>query len=1067
MSNSRRLRAGFISLTLLLLIFSTAFICSASPSEEPITGASFPALSPDGEKICFSYLGDLWVVSSKGGDASRLTVHEAADIRPRWSPDGKQIAFSSFRNAVADVFVIPSSGGVPRQITFNSSNDLVSNWSADCRWILFDSYRGYDAPISEGSTYKVSIDGGLPLRMMDCTGQLGALSPDGNTLAFKRGRAHWWRKGYRGSVNGDIWVKSMGGPSATRLTDFDGKDTDPMWSPDGEYLYFLSDRDGATNVWRMPSSGGDATQITNLKTDGAADAGMALNGSLIVFCLDWRIYTADPNTGAVAEVPIYAPSDQKVNPIEPRTYTDGADELSLSPDGEQIAFVVRGEIFVMRRTGGEAMRITESPANDREISWSPDGLSLLFCSDRHGTRDIFAVTSSDERYPRLCDSRLRKITLLAGTDAEENAATWSPDGKHIAFFVDRGDLWLMKADGSHKRLLVEGPHNNRIDWSPDSRWISYTRMGFHYITGVWVVSIDGGTPHLITEDASDSYGALWSHSGDRLVYLSSLKARHDHSPQADLMQVFLTKRAHERFLDRRDAYRDDLERGDLLALYGPNKPPRAIEIEFDNIEKRMVRITDITFETRDFSISPDDLTIAINTVSLGRDEVYLVNEFGKSLRGLAAGQTYKVWAPEGDRIYGLTRSGVIKVTEIEDMGTREEELFAKDIPFIAKMEIDHIAERKQMLLEGWRILDKFFYDANFHGADWAAVKDKYLSLLSGISNDYDFVRLLNIMTGELSASHLGAWRRYDGQRRDVGSLGLEFDQSYEGKGLKVSRVIEGGPCSLPGTRIDVGEIVLSIDGTPVNLSVNYHVLLSGRIGKKVDIEVAKTSDAKPRIVTVKPDSYEVDWRRSYEMWAESRKKLADEYSDGRIGYIHIRQMGLGSFLEFIRQLVIEARDKDALVIDVRYNGGGYTHDAVLEAIGRPAYMLFKDRLGDMSAFQPKFAWGKPMTVLINECSGSNAEIFPHSFRQLGLGKLVGKTTGGGVIGTTGIRLLDGTYFRLPIRGCYTLEGKTLENMGIQPDIYVENPPEQDFSTEADDQLKAAVDDLLKQLSARE
>jgi len=1042
-------------------------LCSLAVSgplaaSEPIVGARLPSISPDGETICFSYLGDLWTVPSSGGRATRLTVHKAFDGTSRWSPDGKSIAFSSNREHNSDVYVIPSAGGVPRRLTFHSAPDSLCSWWPDGKRVVFVTYRECNSPVWAPTLYSVSVEGGVPTRVVDCAGYSGSISPDGKTMAIVRGPMAWWRRGYHGSANREIWLKPLDGSAATRFTRYDGNDSDPMWSPDGKQIYFLSDRGGVTNVWVKPVSGGEARKLTDFKVDGAVHASIAGDGSTIVCELDGRIYTVDTGTGQARLVPIFAPSDVKSNVIETETFTAKASEIALAPDGKQIAFVVRGEIFAMKKAGGKAKRLTFTPAREQNVQWSPDGKKLVFCSDRNGTKDIFVLESSTEDEAMLCRSMRTKTTQLAASAAEEQLPQWSPDGKKIAYLVDRGDLWVMDADGSNKRLLAEGPFIYSFDWSPDSKWITFCREGAAWTTNIYVVSLKDASQHNITKSARYNVDPHWSKDGKKIVFISTRAGNLQGWNCFDVWHVILSREDEEKYKERKrePEEKDNAARGQNEEDSKKEKKKKVkIRIDLEDIHRRAMRITRAEGSERNLAVSHDGKRYAFVSNALGKNDVFVIDEYGKKLRRITrSGRRVRqiLWGPKDKKLYILHNDGSIVCASADGSG-------AKPVAYTAKMQIDHDAERLQMFNEAWRALNTFFYDPNFHGVDWASVREKYLPLVRACATQREFELVLLQMIGELKASHLGAWGPRDPKFEETGRLGLRFDPEWEGEGLRVKEVIKDGPCDKPDAKVRKGEIILQIDGKKVGNTTNYFGLLRGKVGEKVELLVAKRPIGKKRRVIVTPCSRSELCKKVYRIWVDSRKAIVDKLSNGRIGYIHIRGMDMRSFREFLRELVTEVADKEALIVDVRYNRGGWTHDKLLSILGRPVYFCFRERGGKIRVTQPRFHWTKPAVTLTNEYSFSDAEIFPYSFRKLGIGKLIGVPTAGGVISTGGIRLLNGTWFRVPSGGCYTLDGKNLENLGIKPDIYVENSPEEDFSTTSDTQLRKAVETLLKQI----
>ncbi len=1060
-----------------LCLVTSGGLALAESDAHSIVGARFPSLSPDAKTIAFTYLGDIWTVSAEGGRASRVTVHASLDGLACWSPDGKWLAFTSTREYNADVFVISSSGGVPKRLTFHGAHDSVYSWSPDGNSVLFYSNRELNTPVRGGSVFAVSPDGGVPARALDCSGSDGILSPDGTTLAFVRGATPWWRRGYHGSANRDIWLKRLDGPSAVQFTKFDGSDSDPMWSADGTRLYFLSDRGGVTNVWVKPIARGEAQKLTDFDRDGVVHARIALNGSRIVCEFDGELYLVNPTSGEHHKLKIRAPSDLKENTTELETFTREASEFALSTDGKQIAFVVHGEIFAMRASGAKKwLQLTHTPAREQDVAWSPDGTKIAFCSDRNGNRDLFLMESTDHKEKRLCCSRHRRTTPLVATEAEEYAPVWSPDGKKVAYLRGRGDLWVVDRKGKNAIKLAEGLFIRNVGWAPDGSWLVLSKTCSDWQSDIFIVSSDGKQLHNITKNPAWDCNPRVSKDGKKIVFLSNRNANRLRHGNQDVWHVFLTRRDEEKYRARRSG---DLEekakakafkkakkakhkRGfwDFLLRKKPRKKAVAkkLAIDFEDIHLRAMKVSRTQGSAWALSVSPDGKSYAFGSDAFGRGDVYVVDEFGRRSRRLtSSGMDPReiVWAPKAKQVFVLSAAG--KIIKVKPSGAN------RPVPFSAKMRIDHRAERVQMFDEAWRAMRDYFYDKNMHGVDWVKVKEKYLPLLGSVATPGGFRVVLAQMIGELRSSHTAVWGSRDRKYEPTGQLGLRFDAKSQGRGLRVSRVLPDGPSDQPGSKIAVGDTVLAIDGVKVDKASNPFALLRGKVDERVDLSVIKRGRRRPMLVTVKAWSSRAIADKVYLAWVKSRKALVKKLSGGRVGYTHIRWMAQSSYEEFLKELTHEMTDKESLIVDVRFNSGGNLHDELLSVLGRDVYFYFEDRDKSRKVMQPRFNWRKPVVALINEYSHSDAEVFPYSFRKLGIGKLVGVPTSGGVIFVSGgVTLLDGTFVLIPQWGAYTLAGKELEGKGVEPDIYVENPPEQDFSMTSDDQLKTAVEALLKQ-----
>jgi tricorn protease len=1045
------MRKAFVAIFLVFVAVATA------QDLEPARFLRYPAFSPDSKQIAFSYMGDIWVAPAEGGNAIRLTVHPAHDIRPRFSPDGKWIAFNSNREGNYDIFLMPAKGGRPKRLTYHSADDILGDWSPDGRWIVFSSNRDHRF----AQIYLLEVETGYVRRLTSDETNLHSptFSPDGRYIVFCRGGTSWWRKGYRGSANSEIWrlpITIEGDRIATgkpeRLTYYEGNDWFPMVSPDGT-LYFVSDRTGVFNIWRMPLIGtrgegrgtgeSKAEQVTN-HGDRVLYPNLSRDGKFIVYEHDFSLWVVPTKGGEPKRLTIFAPSDEPQNRLQRLALTSQATEFALSPDGKQIAFVVRGEIFVVNvEKGGEAKRITDHPYRDFDIDWSPDGKKLAFVSERDGNREVYIV-----------DIRTRELKRLTNTpDAAESNPKWSPTGNYVAFIrgpFGRQLCWVDVNTGEEK-VVVEGPFIGEFAWSPDGRWICLNRSDpANNVTDLYIVPWNGGEPVNVTRMPYWNGSIVWTKDGKNIVFRSN---RTDDNVDIYVLPL-------ERPKEKLDEEEGESEKKPQERKEGEKKLPE-VKIDFTDIHKRIRRLTATVFNEGSFAVSPDSKTVVFVATPVDQPEIWSVPLEGGSLTRLASGVSASQlqFSPDGNRIYFLSTGGTIRYL------TRPAGSLGS-VNFTARLTVDRVVELQHMFDEGWRLLKEQFYDEKMHGVDWDAMREKYRPLIEHVAAKEDFYALVSMMLGELNASHLGiSGPTVSGP--ETAYLGVWFDPEHRGPGVKISAVLKNSPADRDESRLNVGEFILAIDGVEVSNNEQIWDALADKAGRVVELLVNdKPTKEGARTVKIKPINRGQWSNLLYEDWVEKRKRMVDEWSNGRIGYIHIQAMSQSELRKFEREFYAEVvGKKEALIIDVRFNGGGRIHDELLSILKRRLYALEQYR-GTPPFTQPFQVWQKPTVVLINEFSASDAEIFPKAFRDLGLGKLVGVPTYGGVIGTYNVTLIDGTtFFRVPVTGWRTLDGVNLENYGVKPDILVEHSPEDNFN-ENDLQLKMAVELLLKELGKK-
>jgi tricorn protease len=1022
-------------------------------AQEPIRFARTPDISPDGKLVAFSYLGDVWVVEAIGGVARPVTMHEKHDMMPVFSPDGRQIAFSSNRHGSYDVFVVSVQGGRPTRLTFDSADDYVSGWSPDGKWILFSSSRSTSFPYNY-ELFKVPVTGGRVQRISQFEGREGVFSAAGDEIAYVRGPGAWYRKGYRGSSNDDIWICNADGTNNYQLTSFNGQDNSPMWAPEGRALYYVSEYFGTpANIVRQEIASGKGAplavksppqQITFHTEDGVRRARLSANGEWIVYECGADLWVVSGRGGLPRKLAIEVHADDKTNPERTVTYTSGVSEFAPSKHEDQIAFAVHGNLFLMPRGGGKAKRLTEGPHYDHSIAWSPDSWKIAFLSDRGGQEDVWLLQSDDPATRELNKAHKFKIKQLTNTPEAESGLNFSPDGLRLSF-LRAGKLVTMNPDGSDVKVVVAEGTVIDYEWSPDSRWLVYTRMDGSFASELYIIPATGATAanpaRNITRYGTYNAGVTWSEKGGKLAFVSERRGQ----PQS----LF------------------------VLSLHKPAAPgvtTPAGEIDWDDIHLRVVQPTPMIVV--EGAINKDGTKVAFRSLQNG-DDLWVASTDGREVTRVTTGSmqpTQIQWSKVmTSLVYFRDSNGQIRMASTNLSGS------APPVPFKAKMTVRRDEEFAEMFDQSWRALRDNFYDPNFHGANWNAIRAKYRPLVKHVAMKEDLYNLVYLMLGELNASHLGIRGVPTLLEESTAELGLIFDERYRGPGLRIAEILKRGPADKRGIALKPGDVILSIDRTELTDQTNVSRLLNGKINEPVTLEVVTPTmgsalsplDAKARRrVEIQGTSRTQISTLMYDRWVENNARLVAKLSGGKLGYIHIPSMDTDGLDRFVRALYSDNFDKDAIVLDVRYNGGGFTHDRVLNYLGGKEHTLFHQRNGGqgMVLRAGDRKWTKPLVLLINNRSYSDAEIFPSAFRVLALGKLVGQPTGAHVIGTLAIRLIDGSEFRLPRTGVFTAKGVNMEKQGVVPDFIVDQSPDE-LARGLDPQLVKAVEVLKEDVVA--
>jgi len=1082
-------------MNVLAVLLSAVLSLAPVPDQDPggPLWMRYPAVSPDGTRIAFAYLGDIWVVPSGGGEARQLTRHPARDYRPVWSPDGSQIAFASDRFGNFDVFLMPSGGGEATRLTYHSAPDEPTAFTPSGDEVLFSSPRLDDVlnvqfPIGVlPELYAVSTSGHGTPRQVLTTPAIDAVPEAGGTrLVYhdQKGYEDPWRKHHVSAVARDVWLYDAADGTHTKLTDFGGEDRNPVWAPGRQDIWYLSERSGSFNVWRMPlSNPGAAQQVTHHDRHPVRFLTASNAGDLLYF-YDGEIYRLPAVAAEPARVPITIHTERGTSAVTLEQITDGATEFAVSPDGKEIAFVVRGEVFVTSVAYPTTKRITNTPEQERSVSFSPDGRSILYASERGDSWGVYETSIRLDEERSFSQSTLLDERVVVNTSAEEFQPLYSPDGTEVAYLEDRVVLKVVPRAGGQSRTILTADHN--VSYSDGDQWYRWSDDGTHFLvtfapqgtyqSEVGLVSAAGGDePVNLTLSGYFDANPRWMSKAQGVGWVSDrlgLKPHNDQGGAVDVFGMFFTREALDRFdmtKEEREAAKangDDEDDSDAAGNDGDgadDATPAVADIDLDGIEDRIRRLTIHSAEMADFALTPD-LT---KLVYLARfEEGYdlwlqdFVERDTKVLAKIDASDQLPVelrLSEDGKTAFVLANRRISQVA-LADGAT-------KPIAFAAEMTLDRPAERAYLFEHIWRQVKEKFYVADLHGVDWDYYKARYGQFLPHINNEYDFQEMLSELLGELNASHTGA--RYRPRVEDgdeTASLGVFFDQGYRGDGLRIAEVIGKGPLSVAESRAGVGTVLTEIDGESV-ADHNYYGLLNRKAGKTVLLTLRDPGSGEEWHEHVDPISLRQENQLLYERWVESRRAEVDRLSGGRLGYVHIRAMNNESFRETYAEMLGRNIGKEAVVVDTRFNGGGNLHDQLVTFLSGERYMDWEPRGRSMGG-EPIGKWQKPTIVVMSESNYSDAHIFPWAYKDLGVGELVGMPVPGTGTAVWWETLQTGDLiFGIPQWGVKDRRGEFLENHQLEPDYKVENDPES-VAQGRDKQLEKAVEVLLTKVGRK-
>jgi Tol biopolymer transport system component/C-terminal processing protease CtpA/Prc len=1059
----------------------------------------YPVISPDGSTIVFSYHGDLWVVPASGGTATPLTLHEAHDSMPVWSRDGSTIAFASDRYGNFDVWTIAAAGGEPTRLTYHSANDTPTSFDPEGSAVLFSSAR-LDAATNvqfptgaQPELYAVSLEGGMPRQVLSTPALYAVHDRNGNRVAYSdwKGYENRWRKHDDSSFASDLWMLDVGSGEHTQLTELGHDDRQPVWGAGDETLFFLSERSGSFNVWQLdPADPAAATQVTNHSDHPVRFLSASAAGDL-AYAYDGTIWVRPAGAGESRRLTVSIAADRRTNRRQRLDVSSSISEYVLSPDGGEIAFIARGEVFVTSADHGATRRITNTPEQERSVSFSPDGRSLLYASERGGSWSLYRSDLTDDDEPDFFNATAIEERPVLVDQAEAFQPRFSPDGKEVAYLHERTELRILNLNSGDSRTVLPGDINYSyrdgdqwFEWSPDgtrllvdflspTRWsreiglvaadgegelINLTRSGYEDFIGHWV--LEGEAAIWFTDRYGSRQQAGWPAQFDvHLAFFTEAAWDRWRLSEAELEQVEekekKDKKKDEGKEDGDEKDKDEGEDEDEDEI----KLPDPVDIKLDGLEDRTIRLTTHSSRLGDAVLTPDgERLLYLARFEKGFD-LWSYQHRKQEIKLLAKlnaeGVGDLVVDKEGKHVFFLADQALKKV-EISSAKV-------KPVKLTALMELDAEAERAYIFEHVWRQTLKKFHDPGMHGADWPALKQVYSRFLPHISNNWDFAEMLSEMLGELNASHTGSGHRPQHAHADsTASLGLFPDPEWQQAGVRILEVIEGGPLQKAETRIKAGIVIEAIDGKTIAAGANWYPLLNNKAGNPVRLNLRDLEQDETWHEVVKPISSDRLRQLLYERWVRGRRAEVERLSGGRIGYAHIRGMSDGPFRQVFEDVFGRELTKEAIVLDTRFNGGGNLVEPLTVFLSGETYMTARPR-GQLVGSEPSMRWTKPSIVVQNEGNYSDAHCFPVGYRTLGLGETVGTQVPGTCTAVWWEPQQDRSlYFGIPEVTWVDVEGDPLENKHFDPDHWVDNDPKLEAEGR-DQQLEKAVEVLLAKL----
>lgn len=1075
----RSLVSSFVSLLFIL-------IGNLSYAQSTPQWMRYPAISPDGTQIAFTFKGDLYLVSSAGGKAQQITFHEAHDYKPVWSKDGKQIAFASDRYGNFDVFLMDAAGGPATRLTYHSNDEQPYDFSADDQYVIFGAarmdiaaHRQYPTG-SQPELYQVPRKSGRVDQIWTIPAEYVQSNKDGSKLIYhdKKGGENEWRKHHQSGIARDIWMYDRASNSHTMLTSFYGEDRNPVFSPDESEIYYLSEANGSFNVFSMPiSDPSKSTALTNFEGFPVRFLTIS-NSGLMSFSYDGELFTMTKGESP-KKLEVSIQTQAISNPDNFIAINGGVREMVISPNGKEIAFIARGEVFVTSVDGSLTKRITNTPEQESFLEFSPDGKSVIYSSERNGKWSIYQSKKVRDEEPFFYASTLLAEEPLISLDQDAYEGKFSPDGKKIAYVEGRRTLKVMDLASKETVTLMTPEElfhmrdgDQYYTWSPDSKWLLATYRPT--MANSEVVLLDATGAEKMKNLTKSGYGdnsATWVNGGKQMLWFSNRDGMRSYATsgrsQDDVYSMFFDQEAWDKFTMSKEDFdlMKEIEKSNKKEEEGDksksdqkdDKKVEDITFDWEGLEERKARLTIHSSNLGDAVLSKDGEKLFYLTSFEKGMNLWSTNLRTKETKqeiALDASYGSLMWDQDQKNLFLLANGSISKINP--------ESMKKENVKIAGEMTYDSNAERAYMFEHIWLRTKGIFYTPDMHGVDWEAAKVAYEKYLPSIGNSYEFAEMISEMIGELNVSHAGArYSRSIPMADETASLGIFWDYEFDGDGVKIEEVIVGGPLDKADLSIQPGMVIQKIDGVTLSADQDYAKFLNRKADKFTLLEIVDPSTGSSQQITIKPISLREENQLLYRRWVKKNQEEVTEASNGKLGYVHIPGMSDGPYRNVYEEMMGKYHDTDAVIVDTRFNGGGdLVADLAMFFTGEK-FLTYATEDRDVG-YEPTARWTKPTLAMFNEANYSDGHCFACGYTDLGIGKTVGMPTPGTCSFAGWESLPDGGRWGAVPISAKNKAGEWLENNETRPQFEVKNMPGK-IDQGIDQQLEKAIEELLKEV----